>query len=132
MKSKEYIRPIPATWWLKKRSYTLFMVRELTAVFVAGYALFLLFVLFKATQGEVAFNAFVEVLKSPISIILHVCALIMALYHTITFFNLSGAVMRVWRGEERVPPLAIVAPNYIAWAVVSAAIVWIAVIASGG
>src|SRR5437588_12988895 len=98
MKSKEYIRPIPGNWWLKKRSYTLFMIRELTAVFVAGYALFLLFLLFRATQGADAFAGFVDGLKSPLSIALHLVALIMALYHSITFFNLSGAVTRIYRG----------------------------------
>jgi fumarate reductase subunit C len=36
MKGKEYVRPVGANWWLRKRSYTLFMLRELTAVFVAG------------------------------------------------------------------------------------------------
>ena len=27
--SKEYIRPMPADWWLKKKTYFLFMVRGL-------------------------------------------------------------------------------------------------------
>ena len=132
MKSKEYIRPIPGNWWLQKRSYTLFMIRELTAVFVAGYAIFLLVLLFRASQGPEAFTAFVEGLKSPVSIALHLIALVMALYHTITFFNLSGAVMRVYRGEERVPSWMIVAPNYVAWAVVSGIVAWIAVTVSKG
>src|SRR5262245_55618775 len=72
MKGKEYIRPIPRNWWLTKRSYTLFMIRELTAVFVGGYAIFLLFLIYRASQGPEAFNAFVDGLKSPFSIILHI------------------------------------------------------------
>lgn len=132
MKSKEYIRPIPATWWLKKRAYTLFMIRELTAVFIAGYVIFLLCLLYKASQGPDAFAGFVEGLKSPVSIGLHLIALAMALYHSITFFNLAGAVIRVFRGEERVPPLAIVIPNYILWVVVSASVAFIAITLSKG
>jgi fumarate reductase subunit C len=132
MKGKEYVRPIPRNWWLKKRSYTLFMIRELTAVFVAGYAVFLLFLLYRVSQGPDVFAGFVEGLKSPLSISLHVLALVMALYHSITFFNLSGAVTRIYRGEERVPPAMIIAPNYVAWLVVSALVAWIAVAASKG
>jgi len=132
MKGKEYVRPITATWWLKKRPYTLFMVRELTAVFVGGYAIVLLFMLYRATQGPIEFALFVEGLKSPFSIVLHIAALIMAMYHSITFFNLSGAVMRIWRGEERVPGVMIVAPNYVAWFAVSAIVAWIAITVSKG
>ena len=44
MKGKEYVRPRAANWWLEKKSYTLFMLRELTALFVAGYAAVLCFI----------------------------------------------------------------------------------------
>src|ERR1051325_5416446 len=84
MKGKEYVRPVGANWWLLKRSYTLFMLRELTAVFVGGYAIFLVILLYRAGQGPEAFASFAEELKSPVSIALHLIALAMALYHTIT------------------------------------------------
>src|SRR5438477_250404 len=42
MPSKEYVRPMPATWWLHNIYLKLFMIRELTSVFVAGYAVFLI------------------------------------------------------------------------------------------
>ncbi len=132
MRGKEYISPITATWWLKKRPYTLFMVRELTAVFVGVYALLLLVMLYRASQGPIEFALFVEGLKSPLSIVLHIAVLIMAMYHSITFFNLSGAVMRIWRGEERVPGVMIVAPNYVAWIAVSVVVAWIAIKVSKG
>ena len=126
MTGKEYIRTKPASWWLAKRSYTLFMLRELTAVFVAGYAIVLLVLIWRATQGETAFTNAIISLGSPVSIVLHVLAFIMVVYHTITFFNLSGRVMVVWRGEEKVNPVLIVGPNYAAWIVVSAIIAWVA------
>src|SRR5437879_6094516 len=99
MKGKEYVRPIPNTWWLAKRSYTLFMLREITSFFVAGYAVFLLVLLFKASQGIEEFEFFLSGFSSPLYIGLHIVALVMVLYHTITFFNLAGAVMRIFRGE---------------------------------
>jgi fumarate reductase subunit C len=126
MKGKEYSRPEPANWWLRKRSYRLFMLRELTAVFVAGYALFLLALLYQASQGQEAFSGFVQGLKSPVSIVLHLIALAMALYHTVTWFNLTPKAMVVWRGEQQVSPLLIAGVNYVVWVVVSGLVVWLA------
>ncbi|MCH8229542.1 MAG: fumarate reductase subunit C, partial [Chloroflexi bacterium] len=32
-----YMPTLPRTWWLKRWVYTRFMIREITAVFVAAY-----------------------------------------------------------------------------------------------
>ena len=114
-KSKEYIRPMPANWWMMKKAYVLFIVRELTCVFVGGYALFLLVLVSQAGDPE----AFAELLKSELLIALQIIALPMLLYHSITWINLTPKVMVVWRGEERVSPLLIAGVNYVAWAIIS-------------
>ncbi len=115
MKGKQYMRPVRMNMWVERRSYTLFMLREMTAVFVAGYSLFLLVLLFRATQGPAAVAAFAQGLKSPISIILHLIALAMAIYHSITWFDAGSKAMPVWRGENRVNPSLILASQYLAW-----------------
>ena len=120
LKTKEYIRPMPATWWLKRPAYLKFMVRELSSVFIAGYCVFLLVVLYRAKPaGAVSFRAFYESLSHPISIGLHLVALFFALFHTITFFNLTPRALVVRRGEERVPDLVIAGVHYAAWVLVS-------------
>src|SRR5262245_7971808 len=48
---KPYTRPMPAGWWLRKRAYFWFMMRELTAVFVAAYCVMLLYMLWKVKSG---------------------------------------------------------------------------------
>ena len=113
--SKEYIRPMPADWWLKKKTYFLFMVRELTCVFVGGYALFLLVL---ATQRDDP-QAFAALLDSPLLIALQIIALPMVLYHSITWINLTPKVLVVWRGEERVSPLLIAGAHHVLWAIIS-------------
>ena len=120
-KTKEYIRPMPANWWMMKKTFVLFIVRELTCVFVGGYALFLLMLVARRDEPQ----AFVDWLNSPLLIVLQIIALPMVLYHTITWFNLTPKVMVVWRGEERVSPLLIAGANYVAWAILSIAIFWI-------
>ncbi len=114
-KSKEYIRPMPANWWMQRKTYLLFIIRELTCVFVGGYALFLLVLASKAGDPD----AFAELLNSRLLIAFQIIALPMVLYHSITWINLTPKVMVVWRGEERVSPLLIAGANYVAWAIIS-------------
>ena len=51
----------------------------------------------------------------------------MALYHSVTWFNLTPKAMVFWRGEERVSPTLIAASNYAAWIVVSILVAGIAI-----
>jgi len=120
-KSKEYIRPMPADWWLKRKTYFLFMVRELTCLFVGGYALFLL-VLVSRLDNPADFTA---MLTSPTLRVLQIIALPMVLYHTVTWLNLTPQVLIVWRGEERVSPILIAGAHYAAWIAISIVIIWI-------
>ena len=120
--SKEYIRPMPATWWLKRKTYFLFMVRELTCVFVGGYALFLLILAMQRDDPQ----AFAALLNSRVSMALQIMALPMVLYHSITWFNLTPTVFVLWRGEERVSAILIAGANYVAWIIASVAVLWIA------
>ncbi len=120
MKSKEYVRPMPATWWLHNRHLLIFMIRELTSVFVAGYAVFLLIMLYRFGQGRVAFHAFFERVQSPVSIVLQVAALIFVIFHSITTFNAAPVLMVIWFGEEKVRPSLIILANYAVWLILSA------------
>jgi len=126
MTGKEYIRPVHTNWWLQKRSYTFFMLRELTSAFVAGYSIFLLVLAWRASQGQEAFESFLEGLKSPVSIFLHLLVLIAAIYHSITWFNLTPKIMVFWRGEEKLSDAAIQAVNFVLWLLVSIVVALIA------
>jgi fumarate reductase subunit C len=120
-KSKEYIRPMPSNWWLKRRSYFLFMVRELTCVFVGGYALFLVILASRLGDQE----AFGALLENPWVIALQIISLPMVLYHTVTWLNLTPQVLVVWRGETRVSPVLIAGVHYLAWIGVSVVVLWV-------
>jgi fumarate reductase subunit C len=119
VRGKEYVRPIGANWWLQRPAYTQYMLRELTALFVGGYAVFLIVLVYRATQGLDTFAAFVESLKSPTSVVLHLLTLVMSLYHTVTWLNAAPKALVFWRGEERVPPETIIAASYVIWIVLS-------------
>lgn len=119
--SKEYVRPMPTDWWLKKKTYFMFMVRELTCLFVGGYALFLLVLTTRLDEPQ----AFVALLHSPLLVVLQIIALPMVFYHSITWLNLTPKVMVLWRGEDRVSPFLIAIAMYVVWAVISIVILWI-------
>jgi fumarate reductase subunit C len=123
MKTKEYVRPMPATWWLHNYHLVLFMIRELTSVFVAGYAVFLMVLLYRVNEAGNSPGLFgekvLDLLKSPVSIAWNLIVLVFALYHSITWFNLTPKAVILWRGEEKVSPFMIAGAHYAAWVLVS-------------
>jgi len=115
MQGKEYVRPMPATWWLHNIHLKLFMIRELTSLFVAGYAVFLLVLI---SHGD-DLKAFTDTLLCPTAIIFQLIALPFVVFHSVTWFNLMPKVVVLFRGEERVSPRVIAGALYFLWAVIS-------------
>ena len=120
-----YHRPAPNTWWLKRTPYILFMIRELTSVFVAGYCIFLLVLVHKLAQGAEVYGHFINSLQSPGSIALHLTSLAFVLYHTVTWFNLTPKILVLYKGEERVPQGLVAGTFYAGWAMISIVIAWL-------
>ncbi len=119
-----YHRPMPATWWLHNRAYLLFMVREFTSVFIAVYVILLLVMVRRLTQGPEAYDAYLQFLATPGMLAFHIVALLFALFHTITWFNILPKVVVIRLGEERVPGWIVAGVNYAAWVIVSGFIAW--------
>jgi len=95
------------------------MIRELTSVFVAGYCIFLLVFVYKLTEGADAYANFIDALKHPSSVALHLITLVFVLYHTITWFNLTPKILVLYRGEDRIPQGLVAGIFYAGWLVVS-------------
>ncbi len=121
--STDYIRPMGIGWWLQRRRYTLYMIREATCVAVGGYAFFLVFLASRAGD-EAAFSALVDRLSSPLSVVLHVLALLLLIYHAVTFIQAGPKALVFYRGDERVSPILIVSVLYGVWLGVSLVIAW--------
>ena len=120
-----YDRPQPWNWFAKKPAYVLFMVRELTAVFIGGYLVFLIVLLSKLAGGKQEFASLIQALDSPVSQVLHLCVLVAALWHSVTWFNLTPRALPIFIGEKRVADtLVAVVMGYLPWLVVSMIILW--------
>ena len=120
-----YIRPVSSTWWLEKKQYILFVIRELTSIFVAVYCLFLLFFILKIGNENETYNLLIIFLKSPLILVLHLISFPFILYHTITWFNLTPKIMVLQIGEEKVPKELIAGLVYISWGLLSLILIWL-------
>ncbi len=118
-KSKLYYPKMPATWWLRKRSYFFFMLRELSSVFIAIFLVVLLVQIYQLSEGPESYNAFAQRLGSPGWIIFHAIALLFAIYHSITWFFSTAVVLPLRLGEREIPRNLVTALNIGAWIVVS-------------
>ncbi|OFV85869.1 MAG: hypothetical protein A2V74_07185 [Acidobacteria bacterium RBG_16_70_10] len=120
-----YRRRVSVWWWLEKRSYTVFVLRELTSVFVALFALVTLWQIRSVAAGAEAHARFMARLATPASVVFHIVALVFLLFHSITWFNLAPKAMAVRLRGKRVPDAVVAGSNYAAWIVLSAAVVYI-------
>ena len=123
-RTEDYVRPIGNDWWLKRNRYVLYMLRELTCFAVGGYSFFLLLLVWRASD-EAAFADLVASLSSPLSVVLHLIALLLVMYHAITFLNATPKALVLYRGDEKVSPTLILAVIYAGWLAVSAVIAWL-------
>jgi fumarate reductase subunit C len=118
-KSKLYYRKIPPTWWLQKKSYFLFMMRELSSVFIAAFLVVYLCQIYQLTRVPEAYIGFAQKLASPGWIIFHMVALLFALYHSVTWFQSTAVVLPLRIGGRSIPRPMVTALHVGAWAVVS-------------
>ncbi|MEK7337886.1 MAG: fumarate reductase subunit C [candidate division NC10 bacterium] len=114
-----YYPKMPSTWWLRHPAYFRFMMREVSSVFIAVFLVVLLTQIRALSRGPEAYAAFQETLRSPGWIIFHVVALAFALYHSVTWFNLTAVVQVVRVGERQVPPRLVAAATFGLWTVLS-------------
>ncbi len=118
-KSKLYYPKMPATWWLRKPSYFLFMLRELSSVFIAIFLIVFLIQIYQLTRGPEAYVAFAQRLSSPGWVIFHLVALVFAIYHSITWFQSTAVVLPLRLGERAIPPGLVTALHIGAWIAIS-------------
>jgi len=118
-KRKPYQREMKNDWWLKSAFYSKYMIREGSSVLITLYSLILAWGVFRLSQGEVAFNAWLSALQHPISIILHLFVLSIALYHTITWFSLAPKAVDLYIKGKPIDAKLIVAGHYIAFIIIS-------------
>jgi len=110
------------TWWLRSRRYFMFMMRELSSVFVAAFVLLLLYQLFLLSKGPDAYAAFQDSLLNPLYIVFYAIAFVFSVYHTITWLGVIGRIQVVRIGNFTLPPVVLTASTFVGFFAISAAI----------
>ncbi len=124
----KWYRPRVSTyWWLSQWSYTKFMLRELSSVFVGYFIVITLLQVRALTIGATSYAELQEFLGNPLVILLNSVGFLFLLLHTVTWFNLTPRAIVVRLGGKRVPDILIIAPNYVAWLVISGFLAWVIV-----
>lgn len=122
---REYRQPVSRYWWAKRRSYLLFMLREISCVFVAWSVVYLLLLVHAIGAGPDSYARFLDWSANPLVIAFNLVTLIFVLLHAVTWFaSAPRAIVPHIRGR-RVPPNAVLAGHYAAWLALSAVVVWL-------
>ena len=116
----------PTTWYFRQPRYLRYMSREITSIFVGAYCVLLVVGLQRLSAGPAAWEAFLLGLRGADSIVFHLLALAAASYHAATWFNATQKAMPVQIGEDFVPGNVISGAHYVAWAVLSVVILYLA------
>jgi fumarate reductase subunit C len=116
---------ISTWWWTRKRSYTVFVLRELSSVFIAWFVVYLILFVYAVGQSEEAYRNFLDWASAPWVIALNVLSLLFVLLHTVTWFSLTPQAMEVRIDDWKVPAFHILAGQYTGLVVVSLFVLWL-------
>ena len=124
-----YQRRMSVFWWVHKRSHFLFVMRELSSLFVAWFVIYLLMFIAAVGGGAEKYDAFLDRASSPLFLVVNAVALAFLVLHTMTWFALTPQAMVLDLGGRRVPGVLIIVAQYVGLAAVSAFIYWLVVLA---
>lgn len=121
-------QPVSLFWWVHRRSYLLFALRELSSVAVAWFVVHLLLLVTAVHRGDAAYQEFLSWSARPWVLALNLVALAFVLLHAVTWFNLAPKALVVRMQGRQVPPRMVAAGHFGAWFAVSAVVAWILVV----
>lgn len=120
-----YRPPVSTWWWLRKRSYFVFVMRELSSIFIAWLVVYLLLLVAAVGRGREAYDGFLQFAANPAVVVLNIIAFAFVALHTITWFSLTPKAMDARLGGRPVPAAAVIASQYVGLVVVSAFVIWL-------
>jgi len=122
---KPYLTNIPNNWWLKLRYYLFYIVRESTSFFMLWISIVLMYGVICAHTNEMGrdeFYRFIFFLRHPVVVALNVLALMAALLHSITWFNLAPKATNIVLAGKKLPAILIISGFWLITLVVSMAL----------
>jgi len=122
---KSYRPRVSTYWWLERWPYLKFVLREGSSIFVAWIVVVTLLGIRALTRGPADYAQFEDWLRSPFLLALNFISFLFVVFHAVTWFNLTPKAMAIRVRGKRLPGVALAAPNYAIWVVISATVAWI-------
>jgi fumarate reductase subunit C len=125
---RPYMRPM-AKGYTRDPFFVRYMWREATALAVLLYAVVLMVGVLRLSQGEAAFDAWLDAMRGPVSIAFHLVLFVAMVYHVWTWFEVMPKTMPILHsGGKRVADATIMHAGVLAAAVANVAqlaLVWL-------
>lgn len=125
---KPYVRTMEQTWWQKLGFYRFYMLREGTSVPAVWFSIVLLYGIFALKGGPESWAGFVGFLQNPLVLLINFIALLAALLHTKTWFELAPKAANIVIHDEKMGPGPIIKALWAVTIVVSVIILAVALL----
>ena len=125
-KRKPYVREMKASWWKSLPFYRFYMLREGTAVPAVWFSLLLLAGVFSLRNGPESWAGFVHFLQNPVVMLINLIALLAALLHTKTWFELAPKAANIIVKDEKMGPEPIIKSLWAVTVVATIVILFVA------
>jgi len=123
---RPYRRPMQG-WWRRDPFFVRYMAREMTALAVLAYAVVLAVGVVRLAQGEAAWNGWLQALRTPASVLLHVVILVSMAVHARSWFEIMPKTMpMIFIGGKRLAASTITRAGWTATVVASVAMAGLA------
>jgi fumarate reductase subunit C len=124
MSRRPYRRDLKRTWWLGRRRYVIYMVREISSLFILLYCGLMVVGLSQLAGGPAAWDGFLAAITSSSGTLFQLLCLGFAVFHSVTWFAVAPKAMpRFARIHRATVSRAVIAAHYAAWAALSVLIV---------
>jgi len=112
-------------WWLRNPRYLGFQLREAGGVVCALYGLILLGVLMRLQEGESAYVAFMNLLRTPPLFYVNLVLFGLVVWHAVSWFMLIGKAQPIQFTQRPLPWKVVFGVNVLLWIGVSGAVVYL-------
>lgn len=119
-----YLERKSRLWWLRNPRYFLYMLREVSALFVYVYVLVLLGLLL-LLGNEGPYEALRALVASPPFVVFTLLTLAFALLHSTTWWRLTSRVVRIPYRNRTLSSLTVLLLALVAWALTSLAVYYV-------
>jgi fumarate reductase subunit C len=118
---------LSGNWWTRNQHYLLYMVRELTAVFDAAWAVIFIVQIPAMAGGADAHGRWLAMVNSPAWVIFSLISLAFVLYHAYTAFTATNTLLYIRMGPKPVPGNSLNALMFVGFTVVTVVLAFILV-----